>query len=210
VCQQLTVAHNARQAMARLPSFRLVMFEIGYRPETNTRSSSSICYLHPVHPAQRSRASLRTLLRTRALRLILDGDNRAAGVLVRSGDGAVSEIFACREVVVCAGAIDSPRLLQLSGIGPAAVLDAVGVDVRVDLPGVGENLMDHAEGIVVWRSRSRGCVVICAHREVPGTCIGIFGGAHPGRRAGSWPRAVRPEPSAGLLTHAPALSGPGM
>ena len=51
-------------------------------------------------------------------------------------------------MVACAGAIDSPRLLQLSGIGPAAVLRAAGVDVRVDLPGVGENLMDHAEGIV--------------------------------------------------------------
>jgi choline dehydrogenase-like flavoprotein len=89
-------------------------------------------------------------LQTRALRLILDGENRAAGVLVRAGDGATAEIFARREVVVCAGAIDSPRLLQLSGIGPAAVLGAAGVDVRVDLPGVGENLMDHAEGIVVW------------------------------------------------------------
>ena len=122
-------------------------FEIGYRPETNTRSSSSICYLHP---AQRSRANLRVFLQTRALRLILDGENRAAGVLVRADDGATAEIFARREVVVCAGAIDSPRLLQLSGIGPAAVLSAAGVDVRVDLPGVGENLMDHAEGIVVW------------------------------------------------------------
>jgi choline dehydrogenase-like flavoprotein len=122
-------------------------FEIGYRPETNTRSSSSICYLHP---AQRSRANLHLLLQTRALRLILDGGNRATGVLVRDGAGAASQIFARREVVVCAGAIDSPRLLQLSGIGPAAVLEAVGVDVRVDLPGVGENLMDHAEGIVVW------------------------------------------------------------
>jgi len=122
-------------------------FEIGYRPETNTRSSSSICYLHP---AQRSRANLRVLLQTRALRLILDGGNRAAGVLVRAGDGSTSEIFARREVVACAGAIDSPRLLQLSGIGPASVLRAAGVDVRVDLPGVGENLMDHAEGIVVW------------------------------------------------------------
>ena len=122
-------------------------FEIGYRPETNTRSSSSICYLHP---AQRSRANLHVFLKTRALRLILDGENRAAGVLVRAGDGATAEVFARREVVVCAGAIDSPRLLQLSGIGPAAVLNAAGVDVRVDLPGVGENLMDHAEGIVVW------------------------------------------------------------
>ncbi len=122
-------------------------FEIGYRPETNTRSSSSICYLHP---AQRDRANLSVLLRTRALRLILDGGNRAAGVLVRGADGATAEVLARREVVVCAGAIDSPRLLQLSGIGPSAVLGAAGVDVRVDLPGVGENLMDHAEGIVVW------------------------------------------------------------
>ena len=122
-------------------------FEIGYRPETNTRSSSSICYLHP---AQRDRANLSVLLRTRALRLILDGGNRAAGVLVRGADGATAEVLARREVVVCAGAIDSPRLLQLSGIGPSAVLGAAGVDVRVDLPGVGENLMDHAEGMVVW------------------------------------------------------------
>ena len=93
-------------------------FEIGYRPETNTRSSSSICYLHP---AQRGRANLHVLLQTRALRLILDGGDRAAGVLVRAGDGpaaesATAEIWARREVVVCAGAIDSPRLLQLSGI----------------------------------------------------------------------------------------------
>jgi choline dehydrogenase-like flavoprotein len=122
-------------------------FEIGYRPETNTRSSSSICYLHP---AQRSRANLHVLLRTRALRLTLDGANRAVGVMVRDDTGRSDSLRARREVIVCAGAIDSPRLLQLSGIGPAAVLEAAGVDVRVDLPGVGENLMDHAEGIVVW------------------------------------------------------------
>jgi choline dehydrogenase-like flavoprotein len=122
-------------------------FEIGYRPDTNTRSSSSICYLHP---AQRERANLHVLLQTRALRVLLDGGNRATGVVTRSGSGATSTVSARREVVVCAGAIDSPRLLQLSGIGPAAVLSAAGVDVRVDLPGVGGNLMDHAEGIVVW------------------------------------------------------------
>src|SRR5690242_13422113 len=70
--------------------------------------------------------------------------------MARSGDGTTSEPSARREVVVCAGAVDSPRLLQLSGIGPAGVLAAAGVGVRADLPGVGENLMDHAEGIVVW------------------------------------------------------------
>ncbi|HEY1641568.1 MAG TPA: GMC oxidoreductase [Streptosporangiaceae bacterium] len=121
-------------------------FEIGYRPDTNTRSSASICYLHP---AQRSRPNLHVLLETRALRLLLSGD-RVTGVAVRDGQGAAGGLRARREVVVCAGAIDSPRLLQLSGIGPAAVLAAAGVEVRADLPGVGENLMDHAEGIVVW------------------------------------------------------------
>lgn len=133
-------------------------FEIGYQPETNTRSSSSICYLHP---AQRSRANLHVLLQTRALRLILDGQNRAAGVLVRTAAGAVTAVTASREVIVCAGAIDSPRLLQLSGIGPAGVLTAAGVDVRVDLPGVGANLMDHAEGIVVWEI-ARPLPKVCA------------------------------------------------
>jgi choline dehydrogenase-like flavoprotein len=108
-------------------------FEIGYRPETNTRSSSSICYLHP---AQRVRPNLHVLLRTQALRVLLDGGNRATGVLVRTGDGATdegatTEIWARREVVICAGAIDSPRLLQLSGIGPADVLGAAGVDVML-------------------------------------------------------------------------------
>jgi choline dehydrogenase-like flavoprotein len=122
-------------------------FEIGYDPETNTRSSASLCYLHP---ARRNCPNLQVLLQTRALRVLLDGASRAAGVLVRDAGGGTAEVRARREVVICAGAIDSPRLLQLSGIGPAAVLDAAGVAVRADLPGVGENLMDHAEGIVVW------------------------------------------------------------
>jgi choline dehydrogenase-like flavoprotein len=52
------------------------------------------------------------LLRTRVLRLILDGGNRAAGVRVRAADGATTEILARKEVVVCAGAIDSPRLTR--------------------------------------------------------------------------------------------------
>jgi choline dehydrogenase-like flavoprotein len=151
-------------------------FEVGYRPETNTRSSSSICYLHP---AERSRANLSVLLQTRALRLILDGGNRAAGVLAQASDGATAEIWARREVVVCAGAIDSPRLLQLSGIGPAAVLEAAGVDVRVDLPGVGENLMDHAEGIVVWEV-GEPPPRVCASGWDAGALVRLTpGAAHP-------------------------------
>jgi choline dehydrogenase-like flavoprotein len=56
------------------------------------------------------------------------------------------------EYVLCAGAIDTPRLLLLSGIGPAGDLRGLGIDVALDLPGVGENLMDHPESLILWES----------------------------------------------------------
>ena len=120
-------------------------FEIGYTPETNLRSSTSIHYLHG---ARRSRPNLTVLLDRRVERIILD-DGRAVGVEARGPDGA-EEIRAKSEVLVCAGAIDSPRLLQLSGIGPRDVLQAAGIGVAVESAGVGENLMDHAEGLILW------------------------------------------------------------
>jgi choline dehydrogenase-like flavoprotein len=126
-------------------------FEVGYTPETNLRSSTSVHYLHPVRD---TRPNLSVLLGHRVERVVLEGD-RAVGVLTRTG-----EVRATREVLVCCGAIDSPRLLQLSGIGPRTVLEAASVPVLVDLPGVGENLMDHPEGLVVWEVRERP----------PGTC----------------------------------------
>lgn len=126
-------------------------FEVGYTPETNVRSSTSIHYLHPARAAGAGPVVLTGL---RAVRILLDSTGdvpRACGIVVRGEDGAESEILA-GEVVLCCGAIDSPRLLQLSGIGPAAVLERAGVPVAVDLPGVGENLQDHVEGLVVWEA----------------------------------------------------------
>ncbi|WGY04200.1 FAD-dependent oxidoreductase [Nocardioides sp. QY071] len=120
-------------------------FEVGYTPDTNLRSSTSVHYLHP---ARAERANLDVVLEARVERVEVT-DGRATGVLARV-DGELVRYAARREVIVCCGAIDSPRLLQLSGIGPRAVLEDAGVPVVVDLPGVGENLMDHAEGLVVW------------------------------------------------------------
>ena len=120
------------------------------RPETNTRSSTSICYLHP---ARASRANLTFVLGLRALRvLLLDGGNRGApGVRVRDADGATATSAPAGEVVLCAGAIDSPAAAAaVRHRAGAPVLEAAGVEVRVDLPGVGENLQDHVEGLVVW------------------------------------------------------------
>ncbi len=67
-------------------------------------------------------------------------------------DGASGEARADGDVIVCAGAIGSPRLLMLSGIGPAARLKAVGIDPVADLPGVGENLQDHSVVMAACRS----------------------------------------------------------
>ena len=122
-------------------------FEIGYDAATNLRSSTSRAYLHGV-----DRPNLRIVVESVAERLEVDGE-RVVGVRVRAGDGRSETLSASREVIVSCGAIDSPTLLMRSGIGPAEVLERAGVDVVVDLPGVGANLQDHAEGLVVWEAR---------------------------------------------------------
>jgi choline dehydrogenase-like flavoprotein len=133
-------------------------FEVGYTPETHLRSSTSIHYLHPARAAGTGPVVLTGL---RAVRVLLSDDETptAQGVRVRDEHGQEQDVLA-GDVVLSCGAIDTPRLLQLSGIGPREVLDAAGVPVRVDLPGVGENLQDHVEGLVVWEAR----------REPPSTC----------------------------------------
>lgn len=131
-------------------------FEIGYTPETHLRSSTSVHYLHDVVA---DRDNLEMLHGLQAVRVLVE-DGAAVGVLVRDARGAEHEIRATREVILCCGAVDTPKLLQLSGIGPREVLDDAGVGVVLDLPGVGQNLMDHAEGLIVWE----------ALRDVPDTC----------------------------------------
>ncbi|MDA8369115.1 MAG: GMC family oxidoreductase N-terminal domain-containing protein [Nocardiopsaceae bacterium] len=121
---------------------------IAYDPYTGYRSSASVAYLHPIMGV---RDNLTLLLETWADRLVFDGD-RAAGVEVTTASGERRTIRAGREVILCAGAIDTPRLLLLSGVGPADDLRKVGIDVRHDLPGVGENLLDHPESIIMWET----------------------------------------------------------
>ncbi|MFE1783421.1 GMC family oxidoreductase [Streptomyces sp. NPDC059506] len=122
-------------------------FDLAYHPEDNKRSSASVAYLHPFL----DRPNLHLMLETWAYRLELDG-GRATGVRVRTADGEEKLVAAAREVVLCAGAVDTPRLLLHSGVGPAADLSALGIDVRHDLPGVGENLLDHPESVIVWET----------------------------------------------------------
>ena len=89
------------------------------------------------------------MTRTRVLRVELEGD-RAVGVRIAQGRGRERSIRAEREVILSAGAISSPQLLLLSGIGPADDLRAIGVEARHDLPGVGRNLQDHPFVTLIW------------------------------------------------------------
>jgi choline dehydrogenase len=103
------------------------------------RLSAARAYLHPVM----GRPNLDVVTRAFVERVVFDG-KRAVGVEYRHGRGATKRVNA-GQVVLCGGAINSPQLLQLSGIGNAAELQALGIDVVHDLPGVGENLQDHLE-----------------------------------------------------------------
>ncbi|MGE0812943.1 MAG: GMC family oxidoreductase [Vicinamibacterales bacterium] len=108
----------------------------------------------------------RLQIRTHALatRVLFDDTKRAIGVEYLSGErlyrahprpsrstGRLAQVFAAREVVVAGGAFNSPQFLMLSGIGPRAGLEAHGIPVRVDLPGVGQHLQDRYEVAVVHR-----------------------------------------------------------
>jgi choline oxidase len=120
------------------------------RKQDGTRASASVSYLHPVL----DRENLTVLTDTRVTKVELDAENRAVAVhVVADNHGRQARIAAAREIIVSAGAIDSPKLLMLSGIGPAEHLREVGVEVRVDSPGVGSNLQDHPEAVIRWESK---------------------------------------------------------
>ncbi|HEX8102893.1 MAG TPA: GMC family oxidoreductase N-terminal domain-containing protein [Solirubrobacteraceae bacterium] len=97
------------------------------------------------------RDNLEVVTGAQVLRVELDG-TRAVGVRYRDKRGAESVARASREVILAAGAIGSPQLLMLSGIGPAEHLREHGIDVVHDLPGVGANLQDHPYIVCVWES----------------------------------------------------------
>lgn len=103
------------------------------------RLSAARAYLHPVM----SRPNLTVMTRVLVTR-ILFADERAVGVEIVQGRGRVQKLYA-GETICCGGAINSPQLLQLSGIGNPAELEALDINVVHELPGVGENLQDHLE-----------------------------------------------------------------
>lgn len=104
----------------------------------------------------RGRGNLEILADTRVLKIELDGARRATGVRLRRRDGSIQSVGARGEVILAAGAVGSPHLLLLSGIGPPEELRAFGIDIRHAVPGVGRNLQDHLDVTVVCYASGGG------------------------------------------------------
>ena len=108
------------------------------------RASAAVAYLDPA----RQRANLTVMTDTHVRRVLFEGA-RAVGVQASQRERE-HELRAAREVILCAGTYNSPQLLMLSGVGPAAQLTLQGIEVLLDRPAVGENLSDHAATELLW------------------------------------------------------------
>ena len=121
------------------------------------RCSSAAAYLFPAM----HRPNLTVLTGTHATRILFQG-KRATGVSFRQGR-ATQKVEARREVILCAGAFNSPQLLQLSGIGRPEDIKKHGIGMVHDLPGVGQNLQDHLDFILAYKSRDRDMFGLSLH-----------------------------------------------
>ncbi|KAK1991576.1 glucose-methanol-choline oxidoreductase [Colletotrichum falcatum] len=109
-------------------------------PRTVTRSYAGTGHYLNVNA---TRPNYHLLVNTQVRKLLVDDGLSATGVEFPSGNNTLRTVNAKKEVILSAGTIHTPHLLQLSGIGPRKILEAGGIDVRVDLPGVGQNFHDH-------------------------------------------------------------------
>ncbi|KAG6443582.1 hypothetical protein O3G_MSEX002906 [Manduca sexta] len=108
--------------------------------DNKTRQSTSIAFLRPI----KDRENLRVLVNTYCRKILFDGNTRAIGVEVKLPNGKIINLTADKEVILSGGAINSPQLLMLSGVGPKKHLEEMGIQVLLDAPNVGENLQDHS------------------------------------------------------------------
>ncbi|OIQ41526.1 MAG: glucose-methanol-choline oxidoreductase [Roseobacter sp. MedPE-SWde] len=119
------------------------------KDKNGERCSAAAAYLHPVM----DRPNLTVLTKAHASRVLFEG-KRATGVAYRQG-GQEKQVSAKREVILCGGAFNSPQLLQLSGVGRAEDIEPHGITLLHELPGVGQNLQDHLDFTLAYKSRDR-------------------------------------------------------
>jgi len=165
--QPIERVHDLFEAKADPNDWRLVTEDavgVRYTPLTTRNHARMGTRERVLEMAQRYPDRLRVELNALVTRVILDEQNRATGVEYLKGErlyrahgqpgsapGVLSRAEATREVILCGGAFNTPQLLMLSGIGPRAVLEPLGIQVRAELSGVGKNLQDRYEVGVVNR-----------------------------------------------------------
>src|SRR5437764_11462670 len=116
------------------------------------RASTAVSYLRPAM----KRPNLKVEVHALAERILFEG-KRAVGLEYQQ-DGQLRRVGVRREVLVAGGALKSPQLLQLSGVGPGALLQRLGIAVVHDLPGVGENLQDHVDCRIIYKVKKANTV----------------------------------------------------
>jgi choline dehydrogenase len=133
-CQELGIPRNEDYNGEKQEGCGFFQFTI----KDGKRHSTASAFLKPAL----SRKNLHVFTHSLVSQILIEKD-RAVGVEISKGKGASQKVFARKEVILCAGAFQSPQLLMLSGIGEPEELKRAGIDVKLALPGVGKNLQDH-------------------------------------------------------------------
>ncbi|OAQ96266.1 hypothetical protein LLEC1_01583 [Akanthomyces lecanii] len=124
-------------------------FNSEIREKGQLRSSASVAYIHPILRGDERRPNLTVLTETWVSKVHVENDV-ATGVDVALKSGQKMTLRPRKEIILSGGAVDTPKLMLHSGLGPRAQLQSLGIRVVKDLPGVGENLIDHPETIIMW------------------------------------------------------------
>lgn len=148
---EVPVSHDFNETIRHQGSLNqsVGFFSVSYNPDDGRRSSASVAYVHPILRNEEERKNLTILTGTWAEKLhVQDSKVIGAGLVLQNNERRC--VRAKSEVILCAGAIDTPRLMLLSGLGPRRQLEKLGIQSTKDIPGIGENLLDHPESIIMW------------------------------------------------------------
>ncbi|EXJ78411.1 choline dehydrogenase [Capronia coronata CBS 617.96] len=153
----IPVVHDFNREIATTGALKecVGFFSVSYNPDDGRRSSASVAYIHPILRGEEERPNLKILTNAWVSKINVAHNaktktDRVTGINLTLQSGQKLTLTARTETILCAGAVDTPRLMLLSGLGPAEQLSSLSIPVVKNLPGVGENLLDHPETIIIW------------------------------------------------------------